>query len=198
MLLAVYSHEVAQLAFQRRKCGPSCVDQIGPPLLFYALGLWPAFAAYLLNRTLSAARRQRFILITTVVTVGITIGLDLVLLGPMEQSGLALAATIGVYASVAMSLWGMRDEFPTLPLRALGDRQGRILVAGVLCAVTALALNLVLPTDDSASIALIVPLAVKVGIALAVYYAAARMLARTELREGIGAMRALVGRGGGR
>ena len=52
----------------------------------------------LLNRTLSAANQQRGILWTTVATVAITIGLDLILLGPMEQSGLALAATIGVYA----------------------------------------------------------------------------------------------------
>jgi putative peptidoglycan lipid II flippase len=198
VLLAIYSHEVAQLAFQRRKCGPECVDQIGPPLLFYALGLWPSFGAYLLNRTLSAARRQRFILWTTAATVVVTIVLDLILLGPMEQSGLALAATIGVYFSVMISLVGMRDEFPGLPLRALGERQGRILVAGALCAVTALALNLVLPTDDLGSFALLVPLAAKVAAALAVYYVAARALARAELVEGVRAMRSLVGRGGAR
>ncbi len=198
VLLAVYSHEVAQLAFQRRRCGPECVDQIGPPLLFYALGLWPAFAAYLLNRTLSAARRQRFILWTTAVTVAITIVLDLILLGPMEQAGLALAATIGVYASVAMSLWGLRGEFPALPLRALADRQARIMVAGALCAATALALNLALPTGDLGSVALLAPLAAKVAAALAVYYAATRALARTELAEGVRSLRSLVGgsRGG--
>ena len=198
LLMAIYSHEVAQLAFQRRKCGPECVDQIGPPLLFYALGLWPSFGAYLLNRTLSAARRQRFILVTTAATVAITIGLDLLLLGPMEQSGLALAATIGVYASVGMGLYGMRDEFPSLPLGALGERQGRMLVAGALCAAGALALNLVLPTGDLGSIEMLVPLAVKVAVAIAVYAVAARALARPELTEGVRALRALVGRGGGR
>ena len=44
LLLAIYAQEVAQLAFERGKCGPGCVDQISPPLAFYALGLWPAFA----------------------------------------------------------------------------------------------------------------------------------------------------------
>ena len=198
LLLAIYSHEVAQLAFQRRRCGPECVDQIGPPLLYYALGLWPAFAAYLVNRTLSAARRQRFILWTTTATVAVTIVLDLILLGPMEQSGLALAATIGVYVSVVVSLIGLHDEFPRLPLRALGERQGRILVAGALSAATALALNPALPTGDRGSLELLAPLAAKVAAALAVYYVAARALARTKLAEGVRSMKSLVGRGGGR
>lgn len=196
LLLAIYSREVAQLAFQRGKCGPGCVDQISPPLLFYALALWPAFGAFLLNRTLSAARRQPFILVTTTATVAITIGLDLVLLGPMEQAGLALASTIGVYASVVMYLVGLRGEFPSLSLSALARRQARILLAGGLCGITALALNLAAPTDDLGSLALVPALVVKVLVALAVYAAAARVLSRTELSEGIRSIRSLVVRGG--
>ena len=100
LLMAIYADEIAQLAFQRgRSATWYCVDQIDPPLVWYALGLWPAFGSLLLNRTLSAANRQRDILWTTVVTVAITILLDVILLGPMEQAGLALAATIGVYAN---------------------------------------------------------------------------------------------------
>jgi peptidoglycan biosynthesis protein MviN/MurJ (putative lipid II flippase) len=172
------------------------VDQISPPLLWYALALWPAFGAFLLNRTLSAARRQRFILLTTAATVALTIVLDLVLLGPMEQAGLALASTIGVYASVLMSLAGMRNEFPALSVGALGRRQGRILLAGAVCGGTALALNLVAPTDDLEPLALVAALALKVLIALAAYAAAARILSRTELSEGIRSIRALVARDG--
>ena len=76
--------------------------------------LWPAFGSLLLNRTLSAANKQRDILWTTVATVAITIILDLILLGPMEQAGLALAATIGVYANALMLLARMRRHFPAL------------------------------------------------------------------------------------
>lgn len=198
VLLAVYAHEVTQVAFGRGRCTASCVDQISGPLLWYALGLWASFASYLTNRTLAAARRQSFILWTTIMTVAVTIVLDLILLGPMEQSGLALAATIGVYASVAMSMWGLRDEFPNLPLRNLGDRQARVMVAGVGCAVTALALDPLLPTGDLHSLALVPPLTVKVIASLAVYYVLARALARPELDDGLRSVRALVGRGGAR
>ena len=72
------------------------------------------------------------------------------------------------------------------------------MVAGAGCAVTALALNPVLPTGDLTSLALLAPLAVKVIAALAVYYAIARTLARPELNDGIRSLRSLVGRGGAR
>ena len=196
VLLAVYSHEVAQLAFQRGKCGPECVDLIAPPLLFYALALWPAFGAFLLNRTLSAARRQPFILVCTAATVAITVVLDLILLGPLELAGLARASTIGVYASAGMYLVGLRGEFPSLSVAALGRRQGRILVAGALCGATALGLNQIAPTDGLSSPELLPALAVKVILALAVYLIAARALSHPELSEGARSLRSLMARGG--
>lgn len=195
LLLAIYSHEVAQLAFQRKKCGTECIDQIGPPLLFYALALWPAFQAFLLNRTLSAARRQRFILATTAITVAITVVLDIILLGPLEQAGLALASTIGVYASAVMLLMGLRSQFPSFAMRSLAVRQGRILIAGALCAATALALNLVAPTDDLGSLEMLPALLAKLLAALAIYWAAARILSRAELNEATRSLRSLVARG---
>ncbi len=197
-LLAVYADEVAQLAFQRKKCGEECVAQIGPPLQYYALGLWPAFGAMLLNRTLSAAGRQRDILVATVVVVVLTIGLDLALLGPMEQAGLALAATLGVYASAAILLWRLRTSFPALSVRGLLARQARVLVAAGAAAAVALLLNEILPTSDRGSLALMAPLAAKVLVAVGVFVAVARVLSRSELAEGVRSVRALVARGGGR
>jgi putative peptidoglycan lipid II flippase len=197
-LLAIYAHEVTQLAFQRGRCDSSCVDETASPLFYYALALWPAFISLLLNRTLSAANRQRDILWTTVVTVALTIGLDLLLLGPMEQAGLALAATIGVYANAVMLLWCMRTRFPALALREMGRRQGRILVAALPAAAVALLLNQVLPTSDENSLTVLVLVIVKVVASLAVFVVFARALARPELRDGVSSLRAVVTRGGGR
>jgi putative peptidoglycan lipid II flippase len=194
-LMAIYSHEIAQLAFQRRKCGEECIDEIAPPLLFYAFALWPAFASLLLNRTLSAGNRQGAILWTTIATVAITIVLDIILLGPMEQAGLALAATIGVYANAAMLLVRLREHHPALGVRGLAWRQLRLLVAGALAAATALALNVVLPTDDMGSLELLPALIVKLLAATAVFVAAARVLAAEELEEGRRSVVALVTRG---
>lgn len=195
VLMAIYSHEIAQLAFQRRACGEECIDQIAPPLLFYAFALWPAFASLLLNRTLSAANRQNAILWTTVATVALTIVLDIALLGPMEQAGLALAATLGVYANAAMLMVRLRHHYPAVGVRGLAGRQGRLLVAGALAALAAFASDLVLPTDDMGSLELLPALVVKLAIAVAVYVAAAWVLAREELDEGRRSVVALVTRG---
>ncbi len=194
LLMAIYADEIAQLAFQRGKCEESCVAQIDPPLVWYALGLWPAFGSLLLNRTLSAANKQRDILWTTVATVAITIILDVILLGPMEQAGLALAATIGVYANALMLLARMRRHFPAVPMRALAERQGRVWIAAIGGAVVALLLNLLFPTDDLGSLQMLPLLIAKVAVALAVYVALASRLARAELGDAVGQLRALVGR----
>ena len=74
-------------------------------------------------------------------------------------------------------------------------RQARILVAGALCAATALALNLVAPTDDLGSVEMLPALLAKVVAALAVYWVAARLLSRTELDEATRSLRSLVARG---
>lgn len=198
VLFAVYAHEIAQLAFQRGRCGEQCIDEVAPPLFFYAFALWPAFASLLLNRTLSAGNHQRAILWTTIATVAITIVLDVILLGPLEQAGLALAATLGVYANAAMLMAQLKRHFPAVPLRALADRQVRLLVAGALAAATALLLNLVLPTADEASLEMIPALLAKLAIATAVYLAVAWWLARDEVLEGRRSLGALVARGGAR
>jgi putative peptidoglycan lipid II flippase len=198
LLLAIWADEVAQLAFQREACGEECVAQIAPPLVWYALGLWPAFLSLLLNRTLSAANLQRDILWTTIVTVVLTIVLDIILLGPMEQAGLALAATLGVFANAAMLLARMRRRFPSLRLRALAARQARLLAAAGAGAAAALLLDLALPTTDLPSLELAPVLAAKAVVAIAVAGLAARALAAPELAEGWGAVRSLTGRRGAR
>jgi putative peptidoglycan lipid II flippase len=162
-------------------------------LVWYALGVWPAFLSLLLNRTLSAANLQRDILWTTVVTVVLTIALDVALLGPMEQAGLALAATLGVFANAAMLLARMRRRFPSLDLRTMAGRQARLLVAAAAGAAAALLLDLAIPTDDLASLKVAPLLVLKAAIALAVAGTAARVLAAPELAEGAGAVRSLVG-----
>jgi putative peptidoglycan lipid II flippase len=195
-LLAVYSHEIAQLAFERQKCGAGCIDQIQPPLFWYAFALWPAFAGMLLNRTLSAANRQRDILWTTVAAVAITIALDIILLGPMAQAGLALASTIAVLINAVLLLERFRKLFPQQSLADLGRRQLRVLASGLVAGAVALLLNIVLPTAHMGSLEMVGPLALKMLVATAAFLVAARLVAPVELADGLGQLRALLpGRG---
>src|SRR4029453_11521810 len=101
-----------------------------------------------------------------VVTVVLTIALDLALLGPMEQAGLALAATLGVFANAAMLLARARRHFPSVHLCALP--QARLVGAAAAGAVAALLLDLAIPTTDRPSLEVAPLLVLKATIALAV------------------------------
>jgi putative peptidoglycan lipid II flippase len=193
-LLAVYSHEISQLAFERNKCGTQCIDQIQPPLFWYSFALWPAFAGMLLNRTLSAANRQRDIFWTTAVAVVVTIALDVVLLGPMDQAGLALASTIAVFLNAVLLVERFRRLFPQQSLVELGRRQLRVLASGLVAGAVALLLNVVLPTEHMGSVEMVAPLVLKILVATAAFLAAARVVAPAELADGIGQLRSLLPR----
>lgn len=192
--MAIYATEITRIAFGHGKFSPDDVTQTAAPLVWYSLALWGNFLGYLLNRTLSAANRAADIMVATVVTVALTIGLDLALLQPMEQAGLALASGIAVYVNTAMCIWYMRRTFPHMALRRLGIQQGRILVCGAIGAAVCLLLNLVLPSEHSPWPKATALIAVKGLIGLAVFLVAARFLARAELADGVRSARSLLPR----
>ncbi len=149
ILMALGATEISQVAFGRGKCDSACVAEISAPLVFYGIAVWGNFIGYLLNRTLSAGNHAREIMIATIITVVLTIGLDLVFLGPLAQAGLARASAIAVYVNTGITLWFLRRRTPQLSLRALGVQQGRILGAGLAAGVVALVPAFLMPTDSS-------------------------------------------------
>jgi putative peptidoglycan lipid II flippase len=193
VILAVNAPAVAQLAFKRGACGDQCVDRIWPPLVFFALALWPSFLNLLLNRTLAAGNHQRNILWTTAVMVALTIVLDIILIGPMGISGLALATGIAVTVNTAMLLALARHHYPMIGLRAFARRQGRVAAAGLVALVVALGLEVAFPTDEASSWVVLPVFAAKVLVVGGAFLAAAGLLAATELREGAHAVRSLAG-----
>jgi putative peptidoglycan lipid II flippase len=147
ILMFIGANEIAQVAFGRGKCDTACVGEISAPLAFYGIAVWGNFIGYLLNRTLSAGNHAREIMVATIFTVVLTIALDLVFLGPLEQAGLALASAIAVYANTGITLWFLRRRTPGLSLRALSRQQGRILLAGVVAGAIALIPAVLMPVD---------------------------------------------------
>jgi putative peptidoglycan lipid II flippase len=192
--VALAATDITQLAFGRGACDADCVEQTASPLVFYGLAVWGNFIGYLLNRTLSAATRARDIMVATIVTVALTIALDIVLIGPLEQAGLALASAIAVYVNTVLTLIYLRRRFPALSLRVLGRQQGRLLACGLAGAGVFALLGLGLDTSGRGSWAVAGLLAVKGLIALAVYLALARVLAPAELAEGRRSVAAVVRR----
>ncbi len=193
ILIAVGSSEIAQVAFGRGKCDAYCVDQIASPLAFYGVAVWGNFIGYLLNRSLAAANQMRAIMIATIISVVLTIGLDLVFLGPLQQAGLALASAIAVYVNTGLTLWFLQRTTPEVSLRALASQQGRLLVAGTGALLVALVPFFLMPDGNSFWRALAWLAVVSVAGGLA-FVALARVLAPRELADARAALSNLRGR----
>ena len=157
--------------------------EISAPLAFYGIAVWGNFIGYLLNRTLSAGNHAREIMVATIITVVLTIGLDLVFLGPLAQAGLALASAIAVYVNTAITLWFLRRRNPELSLRRLGAQQGRILVAGLIGGAAALLPAFLLPIDTDAFGGALAWLVIVSAIGGLVFAVAARLLAPREFAD---------------
>ena len=148
VFMIIGASEIAQVAFGRGQCDTACVAEISAPLGFYGIAVWGNFIGYLLNRTLSAGNHTREIVVATVITVVLTIGLDLLFLRPLEQAGLALASAIAVYMNTAITLWMLRRRTPELSLRHLVTQQGRILTVALVAGAVALVPAVLMPTDS--------------------------------------------------
>lgn len=194
VLMAVYAQEISQLAFGRGECNAECVDETAGPLFFYAFAVWSGFASMLMNRTLSAAHRQRAIMVATAITVVLTIALDIILLGPLEQSGLALASAIAVWANAFMLLGVMQRRFSDLDLSAFAGQGLRLVLAGAIAAAVAIGIDFAVPTDDMTSPWLWLLMAIKGALVIGAYLVATRFLAPAELREGHSSVRAVISR----
>ena len=125
-------------------------------------------------------------------TVVITIVFDIILLGPMEQSGLAAASAVGVYCQLLMYVFVLRRRFRIWTCAL--HRQAVLLGAGGAIIAVAFAMDRVLPTDDLKGWSLVGPLGAKVALALLAYLAVVRIVARPELTEATGAIRSVVRR----
>jgi len=182
-LIALYATEVVQLFLGRGHCGAVCVHQTATPLAWYALTTLGAFLTMFLNRALAAANLQREILIGTIASVIVTIVLDLVLLQPLAQGGIALASMIGIYLNTVIFVWYLRRHFPTFDVRILTNQLLRMGACGVVSLLVALGANTIWPTDGTTGAVLLGELSIKVGLGFVAYCAAAAFLAREEIKD---------------
>lgn len=193
-LLAVYSLETSQLFLGRGQCDRDCVEQVASPLTWYAVAVLGNFLSIFFNRALAAANRQRAILVATIVSVAITIVFDAILIGPMEQAGLALATVIGVYTNLVLYTWYLHRDLEGFSVPAFVTQQARLVACGAVAVAVALLLDPLVPTGDRTGLELLALLGAKVLVALAAYGAVARILAAAEVAEAGGSVRALLRR----
>jgi putative peptidoglycan lipid II flippase len=115
--LVVLRGPIVQALYERGLFDAKDTAMTASVLAFYALGLFPQAVAIILVRVFLARKEAHWVLSIFGVGAAVHALLDLVLVGPLQQVGIALATTFGATGMAVTSLWLAR-----LKLGPLGGR----------------------------------------------------------------------------
>ncbi|HET8909564.1 MAG TPA: murein biosynthesis integral membrane protein MurJ [Ktedonobacterales bacterium] len=154
------------------------------PLIYFGIGLTGLSLVEILTRSFYALQDTRTPTQVSIYQFMFSIGLSVVLLGPMGANGLALASSLAWIGEALVLLLLLRPRLAGLDLRSIGIYLVNVLGASVVTALTALFIyrlgELVLPTSVTrpglTAVYIIIRLAVAIVIATGVYFGISRFL----------------------
>ena len=164
---------------------PDAVGRTAIVAVVYAAGLWAFSANHILVRAFYARQDTRTPLRIAALSAAVNIALDLVLVWPLAERGLALATVIAAVVQLAALARALARRFGGLPWRAIGSTAVRTLAASAAMAAVAGALvYLALPATGLAGRPLALgQLAAGLVAGAAAFAATARLLRLEELRD---------------
>lgn len=181
--LIVLSDPISKLILAHGKFDPNTVPLVAQPLIYFAIGLLGLSLVEILVRCFYALHDSRTPVEVSVLQFMFVIGLSIVLLGPMQANGLALATSLGSLGESVVLLLLLRHKVAGLGLRDLGMYTLNVLAAGVVAALAALfvhTLGLVVLPVHQTSLRETIDNAVRVSAAIiaacAAYFAFSRFL----------------------
>jgi len=177
--LWILGGDIIRLLFEHGSFGPAETLRTTGALSAYVLGLLPYGFVYVQTRACYALGRTGLPLIASVCAVGVNVALDLALVGPLQERGLALATAIAGVVNAAILFVLLRREL-SWDLRSV-QRLGWIVGGTGLLAGAVFASHRLV-----ASVAPAVAVAVPTIVGLAVYGAFVRGTRLWRLVSGFG------------
>ncbi len=92
--LAVLGTQIVSLLFQRGEFTSAMTGRTGTVIVFYAVGLWAYCGVHVATRLLYALQNTKTPVRIASAMVALNLALNLALVGPMKEAGLALATAI--------------------------------------------------------------------------------------------------------
>lgn len=138
--MAVLRVPLVQIVFERGVFDTAATEATAWTLLFFCLGVAVFSLQDMLNRTFFAFQDTKAPMLIGMVSVGINIVLNLLLVGPLKQAGLALASSLAWMFAVVILLWYLRQRVKELGSIGIGGMAivsslWRVLVASGVMAV---------------------------------------------------------------
>jgi putative peptidoglycan lipid II flippase len=117
--LMVLAHPIIELLFQSGRFGASSTEATSRALIGYALGVPFVGSVMLLTRASYAMGDVRFPMRIGLITTGINVALDLLLVGPLQDFGLAVATSMTAMVSTLLLALGVRRRLELRPAEKL-------------------------------------------------------------------------------
>ena len=193
--LAILSTPVVELIYERGAFGGADSARTARVLLFYALGLWAYSGQHVLIRAFYSLKDPATPVRVATYMVGLNLLLNLALVGPLEEAGLALATAISGTLQFVVLLLLLRRRLPALMDAGITPSFLRSLALSLVmgAAVWAIVAHLLPEGASVATRGLRVGIPVAAGMGI---YLLASLLLRTP--ESSGFLRALRRRLGGK
>ena len=108
----VLREPLVRVVYERGAFDAAATSETAWALLFFSLGIALFTMRDLVSRAFFTMQDTKTPLVVGVVTVVINVALNLLLVGPLEQGGLALATVIATTAGFVIGLIGLRRKVP--------------------------------------------------------------------------------------
>jgi len=118
-MLIVLRVPIIQVLFEGDRFTADSTARTARVLLYYAAGLWAFCGLHVVTRVFYALEDTRTPVRVATAMVGVNLILNLLLVWPMQEAGLALASTITAAANVGVLLVLLRRRLGSLGLRAV-------------------------------------------------------------------------------
>jgi putative peptidoglycan lipid II flippase len=155
-----------RLLFERMAFSHAASTRSAAVLILYAAGLWAYCAQQVLVRAFHARKDMRTPVRIGIPMVGLNLTLNLLLVGPMAERGLALATVVTTTLQVGLLGWNLRPWLTGEAWRQTLSRTARALLGtAVMGGAILLSLHLLPPGDRLVTEALSLAVALVVGTA---------------------------------
>lgn len=126
--VSALSEPLVRIVFERGVFDAIATEETAWALLFYSLGIAAFSMHYLVSRAFFALQDTTTPMILGIVAVGVNVVLNLLLVRPLRQGGLALASTIASFVCLIAGIWAFRRKsavgFPARRLLSTVARTG--------------------------------------------------------------------------
>jgi putative peptidoglycan lipid II flippase len=197
LLLIAMASPIVSLLYEHGKFTADDTVQTARALWAYAAGLAAFSAVRVMVPAFYSLDMARVPVTISMITIGVTVGLYFVLMGPLAHSGLALATSIGSMLNFALLFVALRRKVGALGAGTLAAAAVRIALASLLAAAAAWSAvtGLDRAHDGTSAAWRFLVVAAGLGAGGVVYAAACSILRVPEIGAVTGTVKRIFGRG---